>query len=124
MNRMRKMALFAGFVTLLLILSGLSQVYAQAKTVTVKGEVIDTYCYALMGAKGESHRQCAIDCVKAGIPAGLLEEGTGKVYVLLPNKDKAGLPKGVIDKLGRMATITGKTYASGGSNFLTVESIK
>ena len=124
MNRTRKIALLAGFVTLLLVLSGLSQVYAQAKTVTVKGEVIDTYCYALMGAKGESHRQCAIDCVKAGIPAGLLEEGTGKVYVLLPNKDKTGLPQGVIDKLGRMASITGKVYTSGGSNFLTVESIK
>ena len=124
MNRTRKIALLARFVTLLLVLSGWSQVYAQAKTVTVKGEVIDTYCYALMGAKGESHRQCAIDCVKAGIPAGLLEEGTGKVYVLLPNKDKTGLPQGVIDKLGRMASITGKVYTSGGSNFLTVESIK
>jgi hypothetical protein len=121
MNRTRKMVLFAGLVTLLLVLGSLSQVYAQ--TVTVKGEVIDTYCYALMGAKGESHRQCAIDCVKAGIPAGLLEEGTGKVYVLLPNKDKTGLPKGVIDKMGRMATVTGKAYTSGGSNFLTVESI-
>jgi hypothetical protein len=121
MNRTRKMVLFAGLVILLLVLGSLSQVYAQ--TVTVKGEVIDTYCYALMGAKGESHRQCAIDCVKAGIPAGLLEEGTGKVYVLLPNKDKTGLPKGVIDKMGRMATVTGKAYTSGGSNFLTVESI-
>ena len=124
MNSSRKMVLFAGLTALLLVLGGLSQVYAQAKTVTVKGEVIDTYCYALMGAKGESHRQCAIDCVKAGIPAGLLEEGTGKVYVLLPNKDKTGLPQGVIDKLGRIASITGKVYTSGGSNFLTVESIK
>jgi hypothetical protein len=124
MNGTRKMVLFAGLVSLLLVLGGLSQVYAQAKTVTVKGEVIDTYCYSLMGAKGESHRQCAIDCVKAGIPAGLLEEGTNKVFVLLPNKDKSGLPKGVMDKMGRMASITGKVYTVGGSNFLTVESIK
>lgn len=122
MSRTKRTFLFAGVVSLLLVLGGLSQVYAQS--VTVKGEVIDTYCYALMGAKGESHRQCAIDCVKAGIPAGLLEEGTGKVYVLLPNKDKAGLPKGVIDKMGRTASITGKVFTSGGSNFLTVESIK
>ena len=62
MNRTRNIALFAGFVTLLLVLGGLSQVYAQVKTVTVKGEGVDTYCYALMGAKGESHRRCAIDC--------------------------------------------------------------
>src|SRR5512139_3437467 len=124
MNRTKRMVLSAGLVSLLLVLGGLSQVYAQAQAVTVKGEVIDTYCYALMGAKGESHRQCAIDCVKAGIPAGLLEEGTGKVYVLLPSKDKTALPSGVMDKMGRVASITGKVYTSGGSQFLTVESIK
>jgi hypothetical protein len=125
MNTARKMALLAGFVTLLLVLGGLSQVYAQAKTVTVTGEVIDTYCYALLGAKGESHRQCAIDCFKAGIPAGLLENGTNKVFVLLPNKDKTSLPqKDILEKMGRQATITGKVYTSGGSNFLTIESIK
>ncbi len=119
---MRKIMIVGAVLTLLLVMNIFTVVYAQ--TVTVKGEVIDTYCYALMGAKGESHRQCAIDCIKAGIPAGLLEEGTGKVYVLLPNKDKTGLPKGVMDKLGRTASITGKAYTSGGSNFLTVESIK
>jgi hypothetical protein len=119
---MRKLMIFGVVLSLLMVLGIFTSVYAQS--VTVKGEVIDTYCYALMGAKGEGHRQCAIDCVKAGIPAGVLEEGTGKVYVLLPNKDKSGLPKGVIDKMGRMATITGRAYSSGGSNFLTVESIK
>jgi hypothetical protein len=119
---MRKLMIFGVALSLLMVLGIFTSVYAQS--VTVKGEVIDTYCYALMGAKGEGHRQCAIDCVKAGIPAGVLEEGTGKVYVLLPNKDKSGLPKGVIDKMGRIATITGRAYSSGGSNFLTVESIK
>jgi len=119
---MRKIMIMGALLSLLMVMNIFTVVYAQ--TVTVKGEVIDTYCYALMGAKGESHRQCAIDCVKAGIPAGLLEEGTGKVYVLLPNKDKTGLPKGVMDKMGRTASITGKAYTSGGSNFLTVESIK
>jgi hypothetical protein len=119
---MRKLTIFGVVLSLLMVSGIFTSVCAQS--VTVKGEVIDTYCYALMGAKGEGHRQCAIDCVKAGIPAGVLEEGTGKVYVLLPSKDKSGLPKGVIDKMGRMATITGRAYTSGGSNFLTVESIK
>lgn len=124
MNLKRKKMLLSGLVSLLLVLGFINQVYA-AETVTVKGEVIDTYCYALMGAKGESHRQCAIDCFKAGIPAGLLENGTNKVYVLLPNKDKTALPQSaILEKMGRQATITGKVYTSGGSQFLTVESIK
>jgi hypothetical protein len=124
---MRKVMILSVLVSFLMIFNIAFAIYAAEKAaekVTVKGEVIDTYCYSLMGAKGESHRQCALDCMKAGIPVGLLEEGTGKVFVLLPNKDKAGLPKGVADKMGRMASVTGKVYTSGGSNFLTVESIK
>ncbi len=120
---MKKNLRISVFIWVWMVWAFFATVHA-AETVTVTGEVIDTYCYALMGVKGESHRQCAIDCIKAGIPAGLLEDGTNKVYVLLPNKDKTGLPKGVMDKAGRKATITGKVYASGGSQFLTVESVK
>jgi len=120
---MRKAGVVSVLIGVWMVLGCLIPVHA-ADAVTVTGEIVDTYCYALMGVKGESHRQCAIDCIKAGIPAGLLEDGTNKVYVLLPNKDKTGLPKGVIDKAGRKATITGKVYSSGGSQFLTVESVK
>jgi len=118
---MKRMMILAIVIELLVLFSGLAY---GAEAVKIKGEIIDTYCYGLMGAKGESHRQCAMDCLKAGIPAGILEEGTGKVYVLLPNKDKTGLPKAVIDKAGRTATITGKVVTSGGSQFLTVEKIE
>ncbi len=97
---------------------------AFAQSVTVTGELIDTFCYAAMGAKGESHRQCAVDCVSKGIPAGILQDGTDKVYVLLPAKDKSPLPKTVMDKVGRKATITGRVYSVGGTQFLTVDSIK
>src|SRR5512136_3178580 len=121
---MEKITFLGGLVGLLMIFSVLIPVVYAAEPVKITGEIIDTYCFALMGAKGESHRQCAIDCVKAGIPAGLLEEGTGKVYVLLPSKDKSGLPKGVMDKMAKKVTITGKVYTSGGSQFLTIESIK
>jgi len=124
MNTFRKTMILGSLVGLLVI-GGAFWAYAATETVTVKGEIIGTYCYSLMGAKGESHRQCAIDRFKAGIPAGLLENGTNKVYVLLLNKDKTSLPQGpILEKMGRQATITGKVYTVGGSQFLTVESIK
>jgi hypothetical protein len=121
---MKRITFLSGLVGFLMIFIALVPVVYAAETVKITGEIIDTYCFALMGAKGESHRQCAIDCVKAGIPAGLLEEGTGKVYVLLPNKDKSPLPTAVIEKMAKKVTITGKVYKSGGSQFLTIESIK
>ncbi len=120
---MKKMMLIGILVSLLSGVTILSSAMA-ADTVTITGEVVDTYCYGLMGAKGESHRACGISCAKAGIPMGLLQDGTDKLYVLLPNKDNSPLPPEVMDKMGRKATITGKIYSTGGSQFLTVESIK
>ena len=104
----------------LAIVGGVVQVYASE----VKGEVIDTYCYASMGAKGEAHRSCAIACAKKGIPMGLLEDGTGKVYVLVPSKPATSLPIAVTDKMAQKVTINGKVYRVGGSQFLAVESIE
>ncbi len=120
---MYKRTMMGILVCLLLGLSILSVALA-ADTVTMTGEVVDTYCYGLMGAKGESHRACGISCAKAGIPMGLLQDGTDKLYVLLPKKDNSSLPPEVMDKMGRKATITGKVYSKGGSQFLTVEAIK
>ncbi len=120
---MRKVMILGVLFGLLLACGSPLQVMA-AESVKITGEIIDTYCYALMGAKGASHRQCAIDCVKAGIPAGILEDKTNKVYVLLPNSDRSPLPKEVLEKMAHKVTITGKVYAVGGSQFLTIESIK
>jgi hypothetical protein len=97
---------------------------AVARAETVTGEVIDTFCYSAMGAKGASHKQCGIDCAKKGIPVALLEKGTDKVYVLLPSKDKQPLPDDLINKMGSEVTITGKVHTTGGSSFLAVESFK
>lgn len=120
---MSKKMLFSVFSVLLLVF-GLSALVYAAEPVTLKGEIIDTYCYSMAGAKGEGHRQCAIDCIKAGAPAGLLEDSTNKVYVLLPNKDKSPLPPAVLDNVARKVSISGKMSESGGSRFLTVESVK
>ncbi len=111
-------ALAAGVVTLL------SGVAFGADKMTVTGEVVDTYCYSAAGAKGEGHRTCGLACAKKGAPLALLENGTDKLYVLLPPKDKTPVPEASVDKMGRQATITGMAYTVGGSQFLTVESVK
>jgi hypothetical protein len=120
MNKFAVRLSLTGLAVFLMI----SAVAYAAQSVSITGELIDTFCYASMGAKGESHRQCAIECVKKGIPAGILQDGTNKVYVLLPSKDDSPLPPSVINNMARKVTITGKIYVTGGTQFLTVESIK
>ena len=108
--------------TLAAVVALASAAIARADTIT--GEVVDTFCYTAMGAKGASHQQCGVDCAKKGIPIGLLENGTNKLYVLLPPKEKTAMPEAAFSKIGEQASITGKVYTNGGSNFLTVESVK
>ena len=96
----------------------------EKKDVSITGEVVDTFCYGTMGARGTGHRQCGLDCAKKGIPVGLAEKGTDKLFVLLPNKDKTALPEEVVSKMGETVTVNGHAYTKGGSNFLTVESVK
>jgi len=103
---------------------GIADVKGGEKDVQVTGEVIDTFCYSAMGAKGTGHKQCGIDCAKKGIPVGLLEKGTDNIHILLPTKDKTALPDEVVNKMGETATITGHQYKKGGVAFLTVESVK
>ncbi len=112
-------ALLLGTATL-----GVADEKAGEKDVSVTGEVIDTFCYGAMGAKGTSHKQCGVDCAKKGIPVGLLEKGSEKIHILLPTKDKTALPDEVVSKMGETVTVTGHPFTKGGVAFLTVESVK
>ncbi len=93
-----------------------------AKSVT--GNLEDAYCYGTMGAKGASHKACAIKCASKGIPVTLIESGTGKSYIVLPNKDASPLPDSVISRMEDQVTVTGKTYSKDGVDYLVVESVK
>ena len=92
--------------------------------VIIEGELVDSLCYVAMASKGKSHKQCAIDCAKAGIPISIVENGTGKVYTVLPKEDKTGYPADVIGKMGDKVTLKGDLYEKGGNKYVAVESVE
>ncbi|MGH7914378.1 MAG: hypothetical protein ACREPW_06980 [Candidatus Binataceae bacterium] len=96
---------------------------AQAQK-SVTGNLEDTFCYNVVGAHGASHAQCALKCAQKGIPVGLVEKGTEKMYILLPPKNEQPLPDDVMKNMEKEVTVTGKTYSKGGVQFLTVDSVK
>ncbi len=98
--------------------------HASGGEATIKGELVDSLCYVTMGATGPGHKQCAIDCAKAGIPISILEDGTKKLYTVLPAKDKTGYPADVISKMGDKVTLKGDLYENGGNRYVTVESVE
>jgi len=117
-----------------LILGAISFAIAE-ELKTIKGEVIDVSCYVAEGAKGALHKDCAVACIKAGQPAGILEEGTGKVYVaakeddhmtnpglqLVPYAAKMVEVQGVVHERGGAATIDIRKIMAIGSSGTTME---
>ncbi|HXN14502.1 MAG TPA: hypothetical protein VN865_15415 [Candidatus Acidoferrales bacterium] len=97
---------------------------ADSNETSVTGNLRDAYCYGTMGAKGAGHKACAIKCASAGIPVTLVEKGTEKSYILLPDKDASPLPQSVISRMEDEVTVTGKEYNKNGVEYLVVESVK
>src|ERR1700728_21882 len=84
---------------------------------SVTGNLRDSYCYGTMGAKGPGHKACAIKCASSGIPVVLIEKGTEKSYILLPDKDASPLPQSVISRMEDQVTVTGKEYDRNGVEY-------
>ena len=97
---------------------------AADQTVTVRGEIADTYCLSARGVRGPSHTACAIRCARKGVPLALVEDGTRRLYILLPPKDETAMPENVIRAAGTVHTVTGRMFVNSGTRFLTVEAIK
>jgi hypothetical protein len=91
---------------------------------SVTGNLEDSFCYTVVGAHGAGHAQCALKCAQKGIPVGLVEKGTEKMYILLPPKNEQAIPDDVLKNMENQVTVTGKSYSKGGVEFLTVESVK
>lgn len=71
-----------------LLIGATPRVFAQPKgeRATVRGEVVDLWCYLEGGDRGPEKKQCATACAKAGNPIGILDS-KGNLYVAAGLKD-------------------------------------
>jgi len=90
----------------------------------ISGELVDTFCYANSQIAGEAHAECARKCIRKGVPAGIVDEKTHRLYVLLPPVDAEALPDALIDRAGHRVTIEGDLLERDGATFLTVKSFR
>jgi len=99
-------------------------VTSAAQAATVSGELIDTFCFAHARIAGKDHAACALRCIRAGVPAGVLETTTHRVYVLLPATDATPLPPALLAQAGHRVTIDGDVLTTNGATFLTVRAFR
>ena len=93
------------------------------KPATIVGEIVDTGCYLGSDAKGAKHKECAITCVAAGMPIGLLTE-KNFLYLLLPPHDNKDAYNKAKEWMGEKVEVTGMAYARGGMRAIEVASAK
>ncbi len=87
------------------------------------GEVIDVSCFTRMDGKGADHVKCAEYCIKQGAPVGILDEKSGQVYLVLPEK-MGGDPKAkIMSFVGKRVEVMGKVDTKGGVKAITIEKI-
>ena len=92
--------------------------------ITVKGEIIDMWCYMEGGDKGAAHKACGQACAKSGNPVGILDE-KGNVYTLMGGqKDHQPAHTIRVDKMADTVTIEGTLVEKGGTKVIFVTTVK
>ena len=95
----------------------------KGEEVTVKGEVIDLWCYLEGGDHGADHKDCATMCAKAGNPIGILDD-KGNIYVVMGLKEHQAGKELLSDKMADTVTVTGTVVKKGGVQVIYVKSVK
>ncbi|MBI1807946.1 MAG: hypothetical protein HYR76_12950 [Ignavibacteria bacterium] len=98
----------------------------EMKEVTITGEVIDQKCYltGMNGARGEAHKECAISCIKGGLPIGVLEDKTEKVYTVVPKAGMKGANEELVQYAAETVKLTGMVVHKGGQNLLVYTKVE
>ncbi len=96
---------------------------SKGKTVSLKGEVLDLYCYMLHPdwGQGKDHAECAQKCINKGLPAGFLADG--EVYLLL-GPDHGPAKDLVAEHAGHPVTLKGMLVAHSGVKAIQVSEVK
>jgi len=120
---MKRFAVVLGLIGLLLLVgAAIAKDMPKAKTVTLKGELVDTGCYLGHGAHGEKHKECALKCASNGMPIALLVKE--KLYLITPNHDDADPYNKAKEWMGQTVEATGTLMQKGGITAIDLTSIK
>ena len=91
-------------------------------TITVKGEVVDLWCYLDHKGHGEKHKSCAVACVEAGNPIGIAD-ASGHLYIAMGSKKHQSGSDVLIEHMADTVTVTGKLVKAGGLQAIYITSV-
>ena len=106
---------------------------ANRRLVTVRGEVVDYYCFIEKGLRGPGHLECAVKCVSGDVCMGMYTQ-EGELFMISVNHLRAMDPlafKGIPDPFNRCrgmlsqtVDLTGYTMERYGQKILEIMDVK
>ncbi|MER3445829.1 MAG: hypothetical protein C4291_02870 [Candidatus Dadabacteria bacterium] len=94
------------------------------KEATITGQVVDPACYVSMGLNGETHKQCATACAKAGQAFGILDKKSGVLYQVIEASPTTDPNKLLWDHVEQTVTVKGKVFEKDGIHAIAPEEVK
>ncbi len=97
------------------------------RRVDITGEVVDAWCFAsqTMGpGRGPGHKACALACAYGGVSIGIVEDGTGDLYVAAKYKGFKGCKELLIPYMGERVHVTGTVGELGGCRMLRIQTVE
>jgi len=91
--------------------------------VSIKGEVVDLWCYMDHKGHGSKHKSCAVTCAKAGNPMGIVDE-SGHLYIAMGGKKHQPGREVLIDHMAEAVTVKGKLVKDGGLTAIYIQSVE
>ena len=107
----------------LLAAGAIAQGHHHGAEKTFVGHVVDVACYVSHGSIGESHRECAETCAKAGIPLAILDQQTGTLYLPLATSHHEPANEELMAFVEKDVRVTGTVAEKDGLKTITIESI-
>ena len=119
----RTIAALAFAAILSLPLPAISHEMGHGKAATITGEVVDTGCYLGHAARGASHTDCALRCVRGGMPMAVLTP-QGALYLVTMNHDNPDTYNKLKELAGKNVTVTGTLITRNGMKGIDVTAVK
>ena len=99
----------------------------KGEEITVKGEVVDLWCYIRNGDHRQGHKNCSTKCANQGNPIGFLDEEKGQLYILVGKTDYQvthEVRDELIKKMNEAVTVVGTVVKKDGTQMLYVKSLE
>ncbi|MFN0159474.1 MAG: hypothetical protein ACKVRP_15540 [Bacteroidota bacterium] len=95
------------------------------KNATIVGEVIDVVSYATSGVQGNSPtgKEIIETGARGGNPLGVLEKGTGEVYIVTMKQANTPANTALLPFVGMNIAVKGDIYRKGGQQLLVMTTV-